>query len=168
MKRLGWKALVVSAAIVAGAAFAACSDDDDDPADPAGGISPAAETTAAETPAAETPAAAATSAEGGDDEGGDGVESLTITATDFAFEADASSVAPGSVVEVSFSNNGSAQHTVTFYTDDAYTDAIPGGDSDRVPAGQSLNFTFEAPDNGSVFYRCEVHPSQMEGELTVE
>jgi plastocyanin len=154
--------LVLAGALVMSFAFVACGDDDDDDGDaggPAAGITEAAtqavDTPAADTPAAETPA-------------GDGVENLTVTAADFSFSADISSVAPGSVVEVAFTNSGSAPHTLTFYTDAEYTDAIPGGDSDRVSGGGSVNFTFEAPEDGTGFYRCEVHPAQMMGELAVE
>ena len=144
--------------------LAACGDDDDDGDD--GDTTPAVSTQPA---AATEPAGDPTEADGGATEpAGGGVENLTVTAADFSFSADADSVAPGTVVEVAFSNSGAAPHTLTFYTDAEYTEPIPAGDSGQVSAGASVNFTFEAPDDGTAFYRCELHPAQMEGELAIE
>lgn len=162
-------AVVVGALLITGLAACGGDDDSDD-----GGTTPPPESTQAAVQtepagAATEPAGNATEPAGNATEpAGDGLESLTVTASDFAFDADLTSVAAGSVVQVAFSNNGSSPHTLTFYTDADYTEAIPGGDSGQLASGGSFNFTFEAPEDGTVFYRCEVHPDQMEGELTID
>ena len=166
MKRRIVLGTLLTVAVITGASLAGCGGDDDDDGG-AGDITPAASTQPA---AATEPAVGSTQQPAGNatEPAGDGVENLTVTAADFSFDADLTSVAAGSVVQVAFSNSGSSPHTLTFYTDAEHTDAIPGGDSERVPGGDSVIFTFEAPESGSAFYRCEVHPSQMEGELTID
>ncbi len=165
MKRRLVLGAMLTATLIAGTALVACGGDDDD--DGGDGDAPTAVST---QPAAATePASEATEpATDATEPAGDGVENLSVTASDFSFDANLTSVSAGAVVEVAFSNSGSAPHTLTFYTDAEHTDAIPGGDSDQVAGGGSVNFTFEAPESGSAFYRCEVHPAQMEGELTIE
>ena len=96
-------------------------------------------------------------------------EAIAATAKDFSLALDKDSVTKGSEVDVSFKNEGSATHTITFYTDDAYTDAVSGGDSGRVNGGGSKSFSFTAPADGDeLYYRCEVHPTQMKGELSLQ
>jgi plastocyanin len=144
---------ILAAALVLGAG--ACGGDDDDESD-----SDAEPTSAATT--------ASTTTSGGGDGGSEEVIPVDIIAQDFEFQADVETVAPDSVIAVSFTNNGSAPHTVNFYTDEEYSDPIPGAESGQISAGGSVNFTFESPESGTAYYRCEVHPTQMQGGLAVE
>lgn len=150
-------AIGFTAAVLAFVAVACGGDDEDDGGD---GATPAG-TTAAATAAPTTDSA-------GGDGGGEQVTPVGITAQDFEFEADVETVEAESVIAVKFTNAGSAPHTVNFYTDDEYSDPIPGAESGQVSAGGSVDFTFEALASGTMFYRCEVHPTQMQGGLAVE
>jgi plastocyanin len=116
---------------------------------------------------ASTPAAARTSvASLGSPAGGGSQKQLTITAKDFSFSADVVDVAKGDTLAVTFKNGGSARHTLTFYSDSAYKDAIAGGDSGGVSSGATATLTITA--DATLFYRCDIHPSQMQGEIAIK
>jgi|CXWL01.1.fsa_nt_gi plastocyanin len=151
MRRIGKVAVILGITACLGIALVACGGDDDE--NKAGGTTPpAGSTTAAPTKAA------------GDSESG----ALTVAAKDFSFALDKTSVKKGSQVDVAFENQGSAPHTINFYTDEAYTKPIADAESGRVSGGGSKAFTFTAPADGTAaYYRCEVHPAQMQGEITL-
>ncbi len=71
-----------------------------------------------------------------------------------AFDPSSVTVAVGAIV--SWTNNDSTDHTVTF-------DASP--DCDRVLGGESIASTFNAA--GSYAYHCRIHPS-MKGTVVVQ
>ena len=71
-----------------------------------------------------------------------------------AFDPSSVTVAVGAIV--SWTNNDSTDHTVTF-------DASP--DCDRVLGGESIASTFNAA--GSYAYHCRIHPS-MTGTVVVQ
>ncbi|MBI5288827.1 MAG: hypothetical protein HY873_07630 [Chloroflexi bacterium] len=161
MRKTGW-ALMAASVVVLSIAFAACSDNEDD--GDGGGVTPGVNTPRAggdaTTPTSSTPG-----------QGGSEAGSATIAATakDFSFSLDKASIQKEATVEVELMNTGSAPHTLTFYTDEEYSDPVPGGDSGNVSAGASANFSFQAPSDGDeVYYRCEVHPTQMKGEIGLE
>jgi mono/diheme cytochrome c family protein/plastocyanin len=79
-------------------------------------------------------------------------------------------VAVGSTVTFNLANDGSAPHNMNiagpdseFETDD---DAI--SDPDLITAGQTGVLQFTAAAAGSIDYRCDFHPDQMNGTITVE
>jgi plastocyanin len=155
------------AGVVALASFAfivsACGDDDDDDS---GDSTPAVSQPT--TAATRAPTSAATESGGGDETpaGGGGAGTLAVTAQDFSFSLDADSIPTGSVL-VTLTNEGAAPHTITFYTDEEYTDQVGG--TERVAAGGSGSASLVVPDDADeLYYRCEVHPTQMEGEIEVE
>jgi plastocyanin len=81
-------------------------------------------------------------------------ESAAVSIVDFAFEPATLEVAAGTTV--TWTNNGSAPHTVT--ADDG------SFDSGELAPGASFSFTFESA--GSVAYHCNIHP-QMTATITV-
>jgi plastocyanin len=91
---------------------------------------------------------------------------LTITAVDFSFNAPALDVSKGDTITVTFKNNGSTSHTLTFFSDDNYTAAIAGADTGSVSAGATKTLTVTA-DKG-LYYRCNIHPTQMMGEIEIK
>src|SRR5438132_1436066 len=115
---------------------------------------------AASSPARATvPAAAATSSAG----------TLNVAARDFLFDPDKLSAKKGQAVTVNFKNDGSTAHTFTLYTDEDHTKAVPSDDSGRVSAGGSKTLTISlTSDSGDLYFRCEIHPTQMTGEITVD
>ena len=141
-------------------AFAvACGDDGGDESN---GDSPTATEAAAPT---ETPPA---SADGTSTAGptGDGANALTITAQDFSFDP-SDPTAKAGTTSVTFENEGSFSHTLTFYSDEARTTPIEGADTGSVSSGSSAGFDVTL-DAGTVYFQCDIHPSQMQGTIEVE
>jgi plastocyanin len=172
MKRFGYLAAFALFVVVAGTALAACGDDNNDNGNdnattttrPTTAATSAATAARTGTAAATTPAAG-----GGAATSTTGATTLNVTAKDFSFDIDKDSIPAGGTIDVAFKNDGQAPHTITFYTDEDYTQKVSGGDSDIVNGGQSKNFTFTAPSSGDeLYYRCEIHPTQMKGELKLQ
>jgi plastocyanin len=185
MRRIGKVAVILGITACLGIALVACGGDDDEntaggTTPPAGsttaaptkaaGTTPAAvPTTAAPTKAAATTPTAASTAAAPTAADSSGTEALSVAAKDFSFALDKGSVKKGSQVDVAFENQGSAPHTINFYTDEAYTKPIADAESGSVSGGGSKAFTFTAPADGTAaYYRCEVHPTQMTGELALD
>ncbi len=142
---------------------AACGGDDDENTAAATATRPAAATSAPTTAVtaavtAGATAAAATTAVG--------TGAATITASDFKYAEQDVTTKAGSV-KLTLNNTGSAPHTLTLYTDAGYTKRVDGGDTGRVVGGGTGEVTVDLAA-GQYFFRCEVHPSPMQGELTAE
>ncbi len=129
---------------------AACGDDDDDPNGP--------------TDTGSTPNVATTQ---------DNVEptspepDVSVVATDFAFAPSTLEASAGEAVTITFQNDGAAPHTMTVYEDEEYETPLAGADTQQVAAGASGGLTVTFPDAQTYFFRCEVHPTQMEGTIDV-
>jgi plastocyanin len=97
------------------------------------------------------------SASSGDDQAEESAQ-ITVKAFDFGFEPATISLDAGEEVELTFDNTGDAPHTFT--SDDLGVDIRTegGGDGD---AG------FTAPEDGTYFFQCAIHPDQMQGEVIV-
>lgn len=145
---------VVFAAVVIGAGLVACGDDDDDTG---GDGSPTA---------TESPAAATSPGTSGNDEtppaaGGNVVD---VKAENFAFDPAEITVPAGEPVTFRFTNADSVSHTFTLYTDEAFENPIGGGSA----TVQEPEITVSFIDPGEYYFRCELHPSQMQGELKAQ
>ena len=112
---------------------------------------PPTQAPAGEAPAAEEPQAS----------------EVNVTAADFSFEPAAVEVASGSEVTFNLQNDGSAPHTLTLYSDADFTTPIDGASTGNVSGGGSDSFTVTFDEAGGFFFRCEIHPGQMQGEITV-
>jgi plastocyanin len=88
---------------------------------------------------------------------------LAITAQDFSFSAGAINVAKGDTIAITFKNSGPSAHTLAFYSDAGYKNPIAGADTGSVSSGATKTFTVTA-DVG-LFYRCNIHPTQMQGKI---
>jgi len=137
--------LVVGAALVLG--VTACGGDD--------------ESNSGGTSRATTPA-------GGAAGGGNGVAtgetSAQVIAKDFSFDPESFSVAAGKDVTITLNNQGTATHTLTVYKDDKFTQPVSAADTKNVSGGSKGEFTnnFTA---GEYYFRCQRHPTQMQGEF---
>ncbi len=118
--------------------------------------SPTAGSTAAKT----SSSSATTPASGG------AQKTLTITAKDFSFSADSLDVSKGDTIAITFKNTGATAHTLTFFTDDAYTSPIAGADTSSVSPGATKTLTVTA--GTGLYYRCNIHPTQMQGEIDIK
>jgi plastocyanin len=103
--------------------------------------------------------------------GGAPAGEVAVTAADFSFTPPNFSVSGGSDTTITLTNSGNVSHTLNIYTDADYTQAIDGAATGRVSPGASGEFTLTSAQVGSateLYFRCEVHPLAMTGEITVE
>ncbi len=128
------------------------------------GNTPTAAATKAPATAAPTtvPAtAAATPAAGGGQQG----SSATITAKDVKFDTDQLNLAAGSVT-ITFQNQDTGvPHNFAIYRDQGYADKVGATNITVGPDTQQLTVTL---DPGTYYFRCDVHPTQMTGKVTVQ
>lgn len=156
MIRLRWMLPPVAMLALTGSALVACGGDD-------GGSDNGGSDNVAATA---TPAAAGGEATTAPE--GESVE-LGATAADFSFTLDKDALSKSSNVIATLTNSGSAPHTLTFYTDKGYTEPLSSADSGQISGGDIGGFSFTTPADGDeLYYRCEVHPSQMQGEIGLE
>jgi len=145
MKRIFLLFAVVATIALLG--FACGDDDDDDTSGDDGGEA--------------TSAAPADTGEGDDG----GATSFDIEATDFAFEPNQFTVPVGEAVTFNYTNDSGTPHTFTVYTDEEYTDEL-GGTEDQDATTEMVELTFDAAQD--YYFRCELHPQQMQGEIVAE
>lgn len=149
--------LVVLVGAVLTVALVACGDDDDDNGNGEG-------TPAATDDGDQSPSPTRTVSEGNDFTPQPAENQVNVTTRNFAFDPPEISVPAGEPVTFNFTNEDSVPHTFTLYLDEDYTQAIDGGSADADTPEISVSFV----DPGEYYFRCEVHPGQMQGELTAE
>lgn len=138
------KLLILGLVSMVTMAFVACGDDDD---------------TTTPTKAA----SAATTA------GGSGAAKVTVVATDFAFAPSKIDVKAGAATEITLSNNGQAPHSLSIYADKDFKTKADGGTIATTNASAKGTTNFTPPAGATaLFFRCEVHPAQMQGEISVK
>lgn len=99
------------------------------------------------------------------------IDMLTVTAADFAFSPGAITVNGARDTRITLTNAGAAPHTMTVYRDAGFTQGIPAAQTQPISGGASADFTLTSSDIGGatqLFFRCEVHPSQMQGTIAVQ
>jgi plastocyanin len=139
---------VLAAAIVVAFLGFACGGDNDSPS-----TTPTAGT-GARTPTPGSSAAA----------GGRG-STVQLRASNLAFDKRDIEIAGGASVSVEFDNQDTLPHNFAVYTTREATTKVFVGD---IVNGQTkTTYQFAAPAPGAYFFRCDVHPDQMTGELTV-
>ena len=156
--RRGLKLLLLSAFLILGIALlaAACGGDDNG--------------ATRETPAADEPAA-----DDADDAGpvsfdvsmGDTIEPEI---TNF-FELNEFTVSPGQEVTFNLTNDGGAIHNMRIAGGDGEydTDDDTVSDPDLFQAGDTGTLVWTAPDEaGEIIFRCDFHPLDMIGTISVE
>lgn len=127
--------------------------------------------TAEATPAAAdatTPAATAeaTSSPASDDDGQ--AVSVELVAQDVSFDKEEITVAAGSEVSLTLTNRDQAPHDFALYRSDAAEEAIFVGEIFSGPDAERT-YEFTAPEEpGEYYFRCDVHPGQMNGTFIVE
>ena len=125
-----------------------------------------AATTTTETPSAtETTAATAnqtTAAAGGE------AVTVDLSAQNIAFDKSSITVPAGAAVTVDFDNKDSGiPHNFAVYTDSSASQSIFKGETITGPATTTYHFTAPS-DPGTYYFRCDVHPEQMNGNFVVQ
>ena len=143
--------------VVAMSAGAVACGDDDDNSGSNGGSATATRTSAAATSPGsagndETPPAA-----------GSG-NVVNVKTENFAFDPAQITVPAGEPVTFKLTNADSVSHTFTLYTDEAFKQPISGGSA----TVQEPEFTVSFVEPGEYYFRCEIHPGQMQGELKAQ
>lgn len=125
-----------------------------------GGKTPTAAATKA--PATTAPTTTAVTPAAG---GGQQASTATISARDVKFDTDQLNLAAGSVT-ITFQNQDTGvPHNFAVYRDQGYTDKVGATDLGTGPDTQQLTVTL---DPGAYYFRCDVHPTQMTGKITVQ
>jgi plastocyanin len=91
---------------------------------------------------------------------------LEVEAENFAFDESTYTVPAGSTVELKFKNRDEGvPHTFSVYTSsDAQEEIFATG---NVVGDTEDEFQFAAPDPGTYYFQCDVHPN-MNGDVVVE
>ena len=98
-----------------------------------------------------------------------GVQEVTIKAiVGIRFDTDEIKVKPGPVIVHFINEDTGVPHNVAFYTDKSASEAIFGANENICTGPCQVDITFEAPDPGTYFFRCDVHPQIMTGDFIVE
>jgi plastocyanin len=101
---------------------------------------------------------------------------IAVAMQDNSFDPDAISVAAGSTAEFDITNDGRSIHNMHIageggeYTQD-FCDGSgdPCSNPDRVRGGEKATLTWEVPGSaGEVDFRCDFHPTEMTGTITIE
>jgi plastocyanin len=145
----------------------ACGGDDDD--DDTNGAADEPLPTATRGTAASPTTGAGGSPTGGATQPAAGGDEVAVTAADFSFSPSTFSISGASDTTITLTNTGDLPHTIHVYYDAAYTDLLT--DTGNVSAGETGEVTIESNSIESapeLFFRCNIHPSQMQGTITVE
>ncbi len=121
---------------------------------------PATNTTAAPSATQGTPPAATTGTAG----------ALTQNMTDNVFGTKTYTVKVGEAVTFSLVNNGKVLHNMRIADAKGSFDSAQSvvSDPEFVPAGKTGTLTWTPATAGSYNFRCDVHPDQMTGTITVQ
>jgi hypothetical protein len=90
-----------------------------------------------------------------------------LEARDFSFVPNHLS-ASSDEISIVFQNSGAVPHSLAFYTDAGHENAVRDAGAGEVRPGASADVTFRSPEAvATLYFRCEVHPDRMRGELAV-
>jgi len=99
--------------------------------------------------------------------GGGGGTTVQLAASDLSFDKNEITLTAGAQTTIQFDNQDQGlPHNVAIYEDESAATAIFQGDIVEGPTMTEYSFT--APDAGTYFFRCDVHPTQMTGTVVVE
>ncbi|MEO7666315.1 MAG: cupredoxin domain-containing protein [Dehalococcoidia bacterium] len=82
-----------------------------------------------------------------------------------SYEPSEFTIAAGEESTIQIQNVDARDHTFTLYTDEEFTEAQGNGITLSEGDTVSLIDTFDA---GTYYFRCEFHPTQMQGSFTAE
>jgi plastocyanin len=142
--------LPILAVLALGLVAAACGDDDD--GEPSATQAPGASPTAAGPAATGTPAA--------------GAKVVEVIADAEAFNRNSIEVTAGQQFTVNLVNMDTVSHTFDIYTEEG-GEEIAGVEPSPVRAGNTSTLTTTIEEPGEYYFQCDIHPTTMNGTLTV-
>jgi plastocyanin len=93
--------------------------------------------------------------------------SLQITAQNNRFDENCLAAPAGQAFTITLDNDDAgSQHNVSIYTNDLATNELFKGDIITGP--DSTTYNVKALDAGTYYFRCDVHPSSMNGTFIVK
>ncbi len=95
---------------------------------------------------------------------------LSITTGDNFFEENNLSAALGEAVTITVTNDGAATHNMRIAGPDGEFDTEDDAvtDPDAISGGASAELTFSPEIAGAYTFRCDFHPAEMGGQITIE
>jgi plastocyanin len=101
---------------------------------------------------------------------------IQVIMQDDSFDPDAATVAAGSTVVFEITNEGDSSHNMHIageggdYTEDfCEGEGDPCSDPNQVRGDETATLTWQVPPGpGEVDFRCDFHPSDMTGTITIE
>jgi len=93
----------------------------------------------------------------------DGV--VDLSAADLAFDANTITAPAGEAFTISFTNNDSAPHNVSVYTEEG--GELIGSEGGIIGEGETTELAVEALEPGTYYFQCDIHPD-MNGTIVVE
>ncbi|HEX5370708.1 MAG TPA: cupredoxin domain-containing protein, partial [Dehalococcoidia bacterium] len=97
-------------------------------------------------------------------------QTVEITAQNIAFSTDKIDVNAGGKVRIRFTNsdNGTPHNFAVYKSETDSTPVSDGSVGVIFPGPNVDDIVFDAPDKGTYFFRCDVHPTIMFGTFTVK
>jgi len=92
---------------------------------------------------------------------------IILSAKDNRFDKESISAEANNEISIIFVNNDPAPHNVAVYTNENAEEEVFVGETFTGP-GEYREYTFEAPDEGDYFFRCDVHPTTQTGEFNAD
>jgi plastocyanin len=92
---------------------------------------------------------------------------VDLFAQDNHFSTDKINADANKGFSIIFVNNDVAPHNIAIYTNENAEQEIYVGETFTGP-GELREYTFTAPEKGTYFFRCDVHPTVMTGEFKVD
>jgi plastocyanin len=134
---------------------------------PPAGASAGASAGESTAPLASASAAASALAAGASPVGTAGAgTALTLTAKNVAFDKTSLSASAGTPFSIQFDNeDAGVPHNVAIYTDSSASQVLCRGTV--VTGPQQTSYAVPALTAGTYYFRCDVHPNQMNGTFTV-
>ncbi len=87
---------------------------------------------------------------------------------DFSFNPTSLEAPQGRLFNITARNSGATQHTLNVYKDAAYTTPLSADSHVEVQPGATEGVYVKFDDVTTYYFRCEIHPQQMQGQITVK